>query len=180
MLAIISLCLLVLPGNGWAGAWTSSSNFAYSAMGQSSTGFSKAAGTALFFDLQRQVFSQWHVGLRTTAIGAQSNHAHLYRLGAGPIIRFSFWSHWAIKLSAAIFNESANKSGDELYRSRGHSLQLGWERAMNISQVVSLAWGGFIGKHWGNLQRTESVYSVSSSRNIGDYRGLQVSIRITL
>jgi hypothetical protein len=51
---------------------------------------------------------------------------------------------------------------------------------VRFSDVVSVGWGGFIGKHWGNIINDEKQPQVVSSSNIGDYRGLQVALRIEL
>ena len=143
----------------------------------------------MFFDVTRPVNYQVEVGLRSIGSDGIGSDSRFYRLGVGPLVSAEVLPKWHIQLAPFFFQESGEMlEGDESYRSKGYGILIGWERSFELSQRVSLCWGGYITRHWGSLwQKQEAVSAqtaqahwVGVTRNDGGSRGVELALRMSL
>jgi len=169
--------------------WVSSTHVGFATEGESTTGFRNAAGSLLFIDLSKAVAKNLSLGLRTAASGAQGGPGEFVRLGAGPLLGFHITKSWVLELAASFFKESAvSGDGEDVYSSQGQAVQIGWHRHIPLGKRLEISWGGFFGRHWGDIKpspNTSSSKSLqnpqpASGRNIGASRGIEIALRIRL
>jgi len=180
-LAIATVLGCLFPLNS-ANAWESTTHFGFAVVDQSSTGFDKATGTAITMDLAKELSSSLSLGLRTSAVGGAVDQGRYYRMAAGPVLSYRINPKWSVDVSLGFFRESAEDSGQDLYSSKGQSVQFGWHRRSSFGKRVDLLWGGFIGRYWGGVDKEPDLGSVShiDDKNIGNTHGVEIALRVLL
>lgn len=186
MLFAISLALL-LPSSVALAGWVSASHLGFATVRNSSLGMDAVSGSLVFFDATRPVGSGFELGLRTIAQGGEGSKASYYRLGAGPILSLALSSKWRLQAVLASFNETGLSSiGERLYKSKGQTVLLGWERTLALASRMELVWGGFAIFHQGDLEPTAAMGLATekggklAAYNRGMTQGIQGGLRFSL
>src|SRR5688572_2432048 len=91
-ITIISLLGLALTSHqalaGDGPAIQSAAHIGFGVVGGSSTGFDRASGSLVFFDVARRLGDALDVGLRSLGEGGRTHDSEFYRMGAGPLISY--------------------------------------------------------------------------------------------
>ena len=192
-LNLLIFCVSFLPSsflNAEAATWISNSHFGIAIEEKSDLGFDRSAGTVLFFDFERHIYSDFNLGIRSYGSGATTSSAQFYRLMSGPLLTWSvFDRRWNIQIFPSLFQESSQSNAGESCVSRGFAMMVGWERNWKLGERVDLITGAFYIRHWGQIRSynidTSSEVTISPifaglSRNDGQSRGVEIALRTTL
>lgn len=170
------LALLATPAHA---QWSTATHFGYALHQDAATEFENAGGTVLFLDVGRTLWKNVDIGLRTAAQGAAQGGREYYRLGAGPMVSVAIGDSWAIHAAALRYRESGIEEGEDLYRSSGTSLQLGWQRRLKLAENADFAWGGYVAQAKGVLSPAAGSQALVGSHT-GMDRGLTMALRLRL
>lgn len=188
----LSLLLLLLATTAFAApralgaGWTTTTHFGMSVEDGSSTGYHKIAGSMFFLDLGHEIVDDVELGLRTSGQGGKADGREFGRLGAGPLVTWNINKTWRLQAALCAFDESGRgASGDQEYRSKGHSEFFGWGRRFNFGKKVELGYGGFLSRYQGSLKQsdtsaTAAATNLSATENRGFGHGIAASLKIQL
>lgn len=169
----------------------SAAHFGMAMEDNSSTGFKRSVGSAIFFDATSALNDHFDIGLRSLGTDGLNDDSRFYRLGVGPLVSWTLAERWHFQLAPFFFQESgAQLEGEQSYRSKGYGVMVGWERNFALTDKLSLCWGGYMTRHWGQLwERNESVADssevasaswIGTTRNDGGSRGVELALKMRL
>lgn len=170
---------LVGPTSSMASDWSAATHFGYAVVDRSTTGFKSVQGSMLFFDVYRNI-GDMAFGMRTVTQGGKGNSQEFYRLGTGPVVK---WTHetWTVHGSLGLFKETGlDHQGDAHYQSSGQNYLIGWQRSRAITKSAALTWGSFFTGHQGQLTPASASFTSPNRTNTGLSHGIEISIRMGL
>lgn len=188
--SLLGLLLILLTGGQAAHAeeahWVSSTHLGFATVRRSTTGFESVSGSLVFLDTVRPFGDRIEIGLRTIAQGGEGSKSSYYRLGAGPLVSLKLEPHWRVHLAIATFDEAVlDTAGSKLYRSRGRTAVIGWERSLRVAPRLEFSWGGFATLHEGDIKPTEGLSAAvnpfkKGQQNAGMSQGVEAALRFSL
>src|SRR5690606_30073946 len=106
----------------------------------------KVQGSMLFLDVVKN-YEKIAFGLRTVTQGGKAPSQEYYRLGTGPVVKWSVDS-WTVHGSLGFFKETGlGADGTANYKSNGHIFLVGWQKSRALTKSAAVSWGAFFTGH---------------------------------